>query len=83
MGLCRKQAFLAQRWRNACFAVLWKSQGEAVKPSGVPWSMVSRGKRHRKIIQEAKHLPLPLREAIQQIASRALFGSSGLSLSLC
>src|SRR5947199_2688351 len=32
-------------------------------------------KRHSKIVQEPQHGPLPLRESIQQITSRALFGS--------
>jgi hypothetical protein len=40
-------------------------------------------KRHRKIMEEPKHLPLSLRETIQQIARRALFGSSRQPLSLC
>ena len=39
-------------------------------------------KGHRKIVQEPQHGPLALREAIQQIASRALFGSPRFSLPL-
>src|SRR5260221_4396051 len=37
-------------------------------------------KRNRKIVQELEHSPLPLRESIQQIPSRALFGSPWGSL---
>src|SRR5712691_91669 len=39
-------------------------------------------KRHREIEQEAQHGPLAPRESIQQIASRALFGSPRCSLRL-
>src|SRR2546425_3615309 len=39
-------------------------------------------KWHSKIEQEAQHGPLPLRESIQQIASRALFGPPWSSLRL-
>src|SRR5919108_3992502 len=39
-------------------------------------------KRHGKIVQEAQHGPLPSREAIQQIARRALFGSPACALGL-
>ena|SRR5579863_6440944 len=37
-------------------------------------------KRDRKIVQEAEHRPLPSRESIQQITSRALFGFARRSL---
>src|SRR5437667_11685811 len=37
-------------------------------------------KRHSKIVQEPEHSPLSLGESIQQITSRALFGSSRCSL---
>ncbi len=37
-------------------------------------------KRHSKIVQEPEHIPLPLRESIQQIAGRALFGPASRTL---